>query len=558
MRRNAQFMQRWTGCASIMLVFAALIPSAYAAGQSAPGPDSSLAGDESGPDGAYLNFAVDRNTAPQPHFDKDLGPEDLRLDQLPDSPGQQFVSRSDVKFGDSSEGPGSVSGHPNSGAIVLSTNRPTPETQVQWRAAIRESLFLVGIAHTFNLITEAGTRDATFNGPWLNDYLHSVGELRGWSDSDRFMAPYASHPIQGSTFGFIARQNDPRYRNVQYGDGREYYMSLLHSMAWAAIWHTEWKIGPASEASIGNVMLHASPGFICLVDTATLGTVAMFAEDVADRYVVTGLENRTTNRLFIVLARGFLNPGRSMAQAMALHYPWRRENRLGLTGEDYQMRKELVAEYKAGGEKPFVYVKPPGPVFEHEYPKEADIELTAFPVYESLLNSGQNCIGGGGSGASRVNPYFQLIGEVSGCLIMGMPASNQSADMLFYGGGVRWTPLAAHHVSPYMQVMFGGRKVTHETDDLVLREQLLDEWADGSGTLPHYPKRSDWSVEVANNGPSLGVGTGFDLVLTRAFAWRMVNVEYSHTWIGNLNQNMIQPQDTLRITMGAVLRVGTW
>ena len=86
----------------------------------------------------------------------------------------------------------------------------------------------------------------------------------------------------------------------------------------------------------------------------------------------------------------------------------------------------------------------------------------------------------------------------------------------------------------------------------------MDEWADGSGSLPHYPKRSDWSVEVANNGPSLGVGTGFDLVLTRAFAWRMVNVEYSHTWIGNLNQNMIQPQDTLRITMGAVLRVGTW
>ena len=463
-----------------------------------------------------------------------------------------------MKSGDSFEGPGSVSGHPNSGAIVLSTNRPAPETQVQWRAAIRESLFLIGIGHAFDLITEAGTRDATFNGPWLNDYLHSVSELRGWSDSDRFMAPYASHPIQGSAFGFIARQNDPRYRNVQYGDGREYYMSLLHSMAWAAIWHTEWKIGPASEASIGNVMLHASPGFICLVDTATLGTVAMFAEDVADRYLVTGLENRTTNRLLIVLARGFLNPGRSTAQAMALHYPWRRENRLALTGEDYQMRKELVAEYKAGGEKPFVFVKPPRPVFEREYPKEADIELEAFPVYERFLGSHgeNNCIGGGGSGATRVNPQFQLIGEVSGCLIMGMPTYNQSADMLFYGGGVRWTPLAAHHVSPYFQMMFGGRKVTHETDDLALRKQLTAEWNNGGGTLPHYPKRSDWSVEVARNGPSLGVGTGFDLVLTRAFAWRMVNVEYSHTWIGDVM--MIQPQDSLRITTGAVLRIGTW
>jgi hypothetical protein len=409
--------------------------------------------------------------------------------------------------------------------------------------------------HTFNIWTEAGTRDALL-GPWLQNYFNSVGELRGWSDSDRFMAPYVGHTIEGSVFGYIERQNDPRYRNVQWGDGREYYMSLLHSLAYSAVWHTQWKIGPASEASIGNVMLHASPGFICLVDTPTLGTVAMMAEDAADRYLVTGLENRTTNRVLIGLARSFLNPGRSFANVMAFHLPWRRENRLGLVGDDFMIRKELVAEYKAGGEKPFVYVRPPRPQIEREYPKEADIELTAFPVYEHFLGSGQNCGGGGGSGASRLNPYFQLIGEVSGCLVMNMPASNQSGDMLFYGGGLRWTPLAAHHVSPFMQVMFGGKKVTHETDDLALRTKLLDEWDDGEGTLPHYPKRSDWSVEVVRNGPALGVGGGFDLVLTRAFAWRFVNVEYTHAWMGN--SDLIQPQSALRVTTGAVLRIGTW
>jgi hypothetical protein len=468
----------------------------------------------------------------------------LNLSHLPDSP-------------DTTASLNSVS-VPSSRVTVVPVARPAPETKVQWRAATRESLFLIGIGHTFDLTTEAGTRDATFNGPWLNDYLHSVGELRGWSDSDHFMAPYASHPIQGAAFGFIERQNDPRYRNVQFGDGREYYMSLLHSMAWAAIWHTEWKIGPVSEASIGNVMLHASPGFICLVDTATLGTIAMLAEDAADRYLITGLENRTTNRLLIVLARGFLNPARSTANAMALHFPWSRPYRLGLRGEDYQLRKELVAEYKAGGEKPFVYVKPPGPVFEKEYPKQADIELEAFPVYERFLGAKgpNNCIGGGGSGASRVNPYFQLVGEVSGCLIMGMPAVNQSGDMLFWGGGVRWTPLAAHHVSPYLETMFGGRRVTHEILDASLKKQLLDEWNNGGGELPHYPKRSDYSVEVSSIGPALSFGSGFDWVVTRAFAWRMVNVEYSHAWMGNVD--MIQPQNSLRITTGAVLRIGTW
>jgi hypothetical protein len=84
----------------------------------------------------------------------------------------------------------------------------------------------------------------------------------------------------------------------------------------------------------------------------------------------------------------------------------------------------------------------------------------------------------------------------------------------------------------------------------------MDEWNDGSGTLPHYPMRSDWSVEVVRNGPAVGLGGGFDVVLTRAFAWRMVNLEYSHAWMDNAD--MIRPQNTLRITTGAVLRIGTW
>ena len=67
-------------------------------------------------------------------------------------------------------------------------------------------------------------------------------------------------------------------------------------MAFSAVWHAQWKIGPISKASIGKVMLHASPGFITLSDTPTLGTVEMMGEDAADRYLLMGLENRTANR----------------------------------------------------------------------------------------------------------------------------------------------------------------------------------------------------------------------------------------------------------------------
>ncbi len=443
-----------------------------------------------------------------------------------------------------------------SNGVVRSVTPPPPDTKIRWRVANQESLLSIGIMHTFNLWTEAGTRDALY-GPWLNNYLHSVAELRGWSDSDRFMAPYVGHPIQGSVFGFILRRNDPKYRTVQFGDGRDYYISLLRSMAYSAVWHTEWKIGPASEASIGNVMLHASPGFITLADTPTLGALTMLAEDAADRYLIIGLENRTANRALILLARSFLNPGRSFANVMAFKVPWERDTRIGIMRENYQLRKELVADYKHGsGEKPFEFVRrAPDTRDPDDYPKAAPIELAAYPYYEKFAD-GHNCIGGGGSGAMRVNAGLQIVSEINGCLIMGMPAYNDSADSLFYGSGFRWAPLADHRISPFVEVLFGGRKVTYEVDNAALHEELKKEWNDGNGTLKHYPKRSDWSTEVAENGPSISSGGGLDVVVKRPFTFRLINVQYTHSWMQDVE--MIHPQSGLRITTEAVLRIGTW
>ncbi len=442
-------------------------------------------------------------------------------------------------------------------------DRPDVESRenmhFRWLPATGESLLYTGIMHTFDLSFQAGTRDA-LNGRWFTQYTRSVSELRGWSDSDTFMAPYVGHPIEGSIFGFIERQNDPRFHLVQFGDGREYWISMLRSMAYSAVWHTQWKIGPLSEDSIANVMLHASPGFITLVDTPTLGFCTMLAEDAADRYLIMGLENRTNNRAMIILARSFLNPGRTFANIMAFHPPWVRDTRLNLFGDNYEIRKQLLEDYRNGdGEKPFQFVKnewmPAGVEFNHPHPKEADIELAAFPYYETFLGGG-SCIGGGGSGAARVNPSLQVVTEVSGCLIMHMPQYNISADSIFYGGGLRWTPLAAHRFSPYTQFMFGGRKVTMEVDDEALRKKLLQEWNDGNGTLPHYPLRSAWSTETAQNGPSIAVGGGLDVVITRPFAWRVLNVEYTHSWMNDVGP--IKPQEGLKISTQAVVRIGTW
>ena len=436
---------------------------------------------------------------------------------------------------------------------------PGWNTRVRWMPALMESFYYTGIMHSFDITTEAGTRD-TLNGHWFQHYMQSVGSLRGWSDGDTFMAPYAGHPIEGSVFGYIFRQNDPKYRDVQWGDGRDYFISLLRSMAYSAAWHAQWKIGPISEASIGNVMLHASPGFITLVDTPTLGAVTMMVEDVADRYAIMGLENHTDNGVILILARCFLSPGRSFANLMAFRVPWNRDTRPGLFGQNHMIRKQLLDEYKLGqGRKPFIYERrspwADGMEFRHTYPKEAPIELAAFSVYESFLGGG-SCVGGGGSGAARISAALQAVAEVNGCLVMRLPEYNQSADSLFYGGGLRWTPRAARRFSPYAEFLFGGRKITQETDDAALRAKLMTEWNDGNGTLAHYPKRSDWSVEVAHNGPSIAVGGGVDAVMTRAFAWRLISMEYTRTWMGNVE--MVHPQNGVRVTTQAVLRIGTW
>ena len=111
---------------------------------------------------------------------------------------------------------------------------------------------------------------------------------------------------------------------------------------------TQWTLGPASAASLGNVQLHASPGFIDLVNTPTLGVGEMMGEDMLDRYVIMPLENHTANPWLIMAARSVANPSRTFANMMAFKEPWTRETRPGIFGQNHEMRKQLVKEYNEG------------------------------------------------------------------------------------------------------------------------------------------------------------------------------------------------------------------
>ena len=145
-------MKKWTGCALIVLVFAALILLASAVGQSAPDSTPNAPGYELSQAGFDARYRTPASRVSPSLQSPDH--TDVKLDELPDSPGTGSDSS-------------------NSGAIVQSTRKTTPDTRVKWRVANQESLLYTGIMHTFNLWTEAGTRDSLY-GPWLNNYLDSV------------------------------------------------------------------------------------------------------------------------------------------------------------------------------------------------------------------------------------------------------------------------------------------------------------------------------------------------------------------------------------------------
>ncbi len=110
----------------------------------------------------------------------------------------------------------------------------------------------------------------------------------------------------------------------------------------------------------------------------------MIAEHVADRYLVAPLEVSTPNRPILAFSLMFLSPTRSFANLMAFKYPWHREGRLGISGENNKLRTETLRDYEDGA----------GPaLFEYTPPKKRSGEATIIrsrPPSSSKLRALRN------------------------------------------------------------------------------------------------------------------------------------------------------------------------
>lgn len=421
---------------------------------------------------------------------------------------------------------------------------------VQWKPLLSQSMLFLGVQHGFRFATEAGTREG-MRGPFLNGWYQSLSALHGWSDGDPFYVNYVGHPLQGAVAGYLFQANDPKYRAIEFGNNRDYWKSRLRAAAFSFAYSTQFEIGPLSEASLGKVQsTYPQQGFVDHVATPMIGTLWMVGEDVLDRYVIRRLEGRTENPYLRMMARGWLNPGRSFANMMRLKAPWVRDSRPGVwayrASEEHARRvRENVpgsaerSELRGETAAPWKVVAP----FEFTI-------ATRYSVHPRG-GSGLDCIGGGATAVWNVGPVHSWLADVGGCKLFTFEPS-LSGDILSYRVGSRWSRRGGR-VVPYGQVMVGGKRATVESipDDYLDEVRAIDR-------LPknQRPPRWDYIDRQQANGFALSIGGGLEMPIKPALSLRLASLDYTHAWISNPG-NASYP-DSFMVSMGLALRVGTW
>jgi len=195
-----------------------------------------------------------------------------------------------------------------------------------WEGAVTQSLYFLGIEHAQRL-TQEKTRNE-LKGPFFPDWEDSVAGLHGWSDGGSFFTNYIAHSMQGGVAGFIQIQNDAHGKSLEFSGSRTYWNSRMRALGWAAIYSTQFELGPISEATIGNVgKKHGTAGYVDLVITPTGGLGMIVLEDVLDKYLLKKLEQSTVGIGKRRLYRVLFNPQRSLANFLRGKAPWHRDSR---------------------------------------------------------------------------------------------------------------------------------------------------------------------------------------------------------------------------------------
>ncbi len=209
--------------------------------------------------------------------------------------------------------------------------------RVDWWRTVGESFLLLSIQHGGNIAMDNNTRWNLTHGSFWGDYAYCVEHYRWsrWKDDDPFGVDYIGHPMMGALTSSIYEQNDPRQRALTFENTHRYWMGRLRAMAYSAAYSAQWKIGPLSEASIGNTgigyYVRASDGVWTnetgmqdFFVTPVGGMAWNVGEDIVDRYVFRRVLRARKNRLLLFSA-AFMTPTRSGANILRFRAPYYRD-----------------------------------------------------------------------------------------------------------------------------------------------------------------------------------------------------------------------------------------
>jgi hypothetical protein len=209
--------------------------------------------------------------------------------------------------------------------------------RVSWSRVLGESFIFLAAQHGGNIAMDHDTRLELTHGDFWAKYEYCVEHYRWWrwKDDDPFGVDYIGHPMMGAVTSSIYEQNDPKQRALMYENSRRYWMGRLRAMAYSAAYSAQWKVGPASEASVGNTGIFYyirardgvwtnETGMQDFFITPIGGLAWNVGEDAIDRFILSHVRHGTRNK-WLLLASSLSTPGKSAANVARFRAPYYRD-----------------------------------------------------------------------------------------------------------------------------------------------------------------------------------------------------------------------------------------
>lgn len=184
--------------------------------------------------------------------------------------------------------------------------------KVHWLPILWQSFEWLTTQHSGNILLDSETRHDLTANPYWSTYVYCVEHYRWyqWSDDTTFIVHDVGHPMMGAIVSSIFEQNDPKARALVYENSGNYWRSRLKAMAYSAVYSAQWKVGPVSEASIGNSGRNTyyvphlgrttnETGFQDFVITPVYGFGWNVGEDAIDRYIMPKIHKHVKNRFYL-------------------------------------------------------------------------------------------------------------------------------------------------------------------------------------------------------------------------------------------------------------------